>query len=99
MFPIAIHLSSGTKTALVVLAHLSIELSLDHFPSHLHKNYRKPHHIEILNFLCNNLVVENPNECILAQARGSEKTYLMINFIYGYLEKHSNSKHVFVLPK
>jgi len=29
MFPIAIHLSSGIKTALVVLAHLSIELSLD----------------------------------------------------------------------
>jgi len=29
MFPIVIHLSSSTKTALVVLAHLSAELSLD----------------------------------------------------------------------
>ncbi|KAL1224702.1 Protein CHROMATIN REMODELING 35 [Cardamine amara subsp. amara] len=70
------------------------------FPQRMHQSYMLSHHIEILNFLCTNLaVVENPNGCILAQAPISEKTFLMISFIDGYLAKHANSKPLFVLPK
>ncbi|CAH8263471.1 unnamed protein product [Arabidopsis lyrata] len=69
------------------------------FPHPLLESIMKPHHYEILNFLCKNLVVENSNGCIIAQIPLSEKTFLMINFIYGYLEKHPNSKPLFVLPK
>ncbi|VYS53424.1 unnamed protein product [Arabidopsis thaliana] len=69
------------------------------FPHPLHKMIMKPHHFEIINFLCKNLVVENSNGCIIAQTPLSEKTFLMISFIYGYLEKHPNSKPLFVLPK
>lgn len=69
------------------------------FPHPLHKMIMKPHHFEILNFLYKNLVVENSNGCIIAQTPLSEKTFLMISFIYGYLEKHPNSKPLFVLPK
>ncbi|KAL9293406.1 hypothetical protein AtEden1_Chr3g0192851 [Arabidopsis thaliana] len=36
---------------------------------------------------------------VLAQALLYEKTFLMINFIYGYLGKNLNSKHIFVLRK
>jgi len=36
---------------------------------------------------------------VLAQALLYEKTFLMINFIYGYLGKNLNSKHIFVLQK
>ncbi|CAA0384252.1 unnamed protein product [Arabidopsis thaliana] len=69
------------------------------FPHPLHRMIMKPHHFEILNFLYKNLVVENSNGCIIAQTPLSEKTFLMISFIYGYLEKHPNSKSLFVLPK
>jgi len=69
------------------------------FPHPLHKMIMKPHHFEIFNFLCKNLVVENSNRCIIAQTPLSEKTFLMISFIYGYLEKNPNSKPLFVLPK
>ncbi|XP_010431612.1 PREDICTED: protein CHROMATIN REMODELING 35-like [Camelina sativa] len=69
------------------------------YPHPLHQSCMEPRHIEIFNFLCNNLAVENPNGCILAQAPVSEKTFLLINFIYGYLGKHPDSKILFVLPK
>lgn len=45
------------------------------------------------------MAVENPNGCILAQAPISEKIFLMISFIHGYLAKHPNSKPLFLLPK
>lgn len=68
-------------------------------PHPLHKSKMKPHHIQILDFLCRNLAVENPNGCILAQVPTYEKTFLMISFIYGYLAKSPNSKPLFLLPK
>ncbi|XP_019085648.1 PREDICTED: protein CHROMATIN REMODELING 35-like [Camelina sativa] len=69
------------------------------FPHPVHRSSMNSHHIEILNFLCKNLGVQNSNGCILAQAPISEKTFLMINFIYGYIKKHPNSKPLIVLPK
>ncbi|EOA28300.1 hypothetical protein CARUB_v10024498mg [Capsella rubella] len=69
------------------------------FPHPSHRSSMSSHHIEILNFLCKNLGVEDSNGCIVAQAPISEKTFLMINFVYGYLKKYPNSKPLFVLPK
>ncbi|CAA0384236.1 unnamed protein product [Arabidopsis thaliana] len=59
----------------------------DIFPHPLHKMIMKPHHFEILNFLCKNLVVENSNGCIIDQTPLSEKTFLMISFIYVGVER------------
>ncbi|XP_010419326.1 PREDICTED: protein CHROMATIN REMODELING 35-like [Camelina sativa] len=69
------------------------------YPHPLHQSCMNLRHMEIFNFFCNNLAVENPNGCILAQAPVSEKIFLLINFIYGYLAKHPDSKVLFVLPK
>ncbi|XP_019093383.1 PREDICTED: protein CHROMATIN REMODELING 35-like [Camelina sativa] len=69
------------------------------YPHPLHQSCMDLRHIEMFNFLCNNLAVENPNGCILAQAPVSEKTFLLVNFISGYLAKHPDSKILFVLPK
>ncbi|VVB04440.1 unnamed protein product [Arabis nemorensis] len=69
------------------------------FPHPRRKTCMKPHQVKILNFLCSNLAVENPNGCILAQAPISEKTFLMINLIHGYLVKHPSAKPLLVLPK
>ncbi|XP_048236322.1 protein CHROMATIN REMODELING 35-like [Ricinus communis] len=64
-----------------------------------HKKEMKPHQVEGFNFLCSNLVGDNPGGCILAHAPGSGKTFMIITFIQSFLAKYPNARPMVVLPK
>ncbi|CAL1384905.1 unnamed protein product [Linum trigynum] len=64
-----------------------------------HLKVMKPHQIEGFNFLCSNLVSENPGGCILAHAPGSGKTFMIISFMQSFLAKYPHARPLVVLPK
>lgn len=64
-----------------------------------HMKVMKPHQVEGFNFLCSNLVTENPAGCILAHAPGSGKTFMIISFMQSFLAKYPQAKPLVVLPK
>lgn len=64
-----------------------------------HRKVMKPHQVEGFNFLCGNLVTENPTGCILAHAPGSGKTFMIISFMQSFLAKYPQAKPLVVLPK
>ncbi|XP_010548073.1 PREDICTED: protein CHROMATIN REMODELING 35 isoform X2 [Tarenaya hassleriana] len=66
-------------------------------PRHAHQ--MKPHQIEGFNFLCSNLVAENPGGCIMAHAPGSGKTFMIISFMQSFLAKYPHARPLIVLPK
>ncbi|GKV21104.1 hypothetical protein SLEP1_g31119 [Rubroshorea leprosula] len=64
-----------------------------------HMKQMKPHQVEGFNFLCSNLVTENPGGCIMAHAPGSGKTFMIISFMQSFLAKYPLAKPLVVLPK
>lgn len=64
-----------------------------------HRQQMKPHQIEGFNFLCSNLVTENPGGCIMAHAPGSGKTFMIISFMQSFLAKYPLARPLVVLPK
>ncbi|CAH2051625.1 unnamed protein product, partial [Thlaspi arvense] len=66
-------------------------------PTHAIK--MKPHQVEGFQFLCSNLVVDDPGGCIMAHAPGSGKTFMIISFMQSFLAKYPQAKPLVVLPK
>lgn len=64
-----------------------------------HSKQMKPHQVEGFNFLCSNLLSNNPGGCILARAPGSGKTFLVISFIQSFLARYLNARPLVILPK
>ncbi|PRQ23863.1 putative DNA helicase chromatin remodeling SNF2 family [Rosa chinensis] len=64
-----------------------------------HRKHMKPHQVEGFNFLCSNLLGDNPGGCILAHAPGSGKTFLIISFVQSYLARFPDARPLVVLPK
>ncbi|XP_065849491.1 protein CHROMATIN REMODELING 35-like [Euphorbia lathyris] len=64
-----------------------------------HKRHMKPHQVEGFNFLCRNLITDDPGGCILAHAPGSGKTFMIISFIHSFLTQYPNARPLVVLPK
>lgn len=64
-----------------------------------HANKMKPHQIEGFQFLCSNLVADEPGGCIMAHAPGSGKTFMIISFMQSFLAKYPQAKPLVVLPK
>lgn len=64
-----------------------------------HSKQMKPHQVEGFNFLCSNLLSNNPGGCILAHAPGSGKTFLVISFIQSFLARYLNARPLVILPK
>ncbi|XP_024016508.1 protein CHROMATIN REMODELING 35 isoform X2 [Eutrema salsugineum] len=64
-----------------------------------HANKMKPHQIEGFQFLCSNLVADDPGGCIMAHAPGSGKTFMIISFMQSFLAKFPEAKPLVVLPK
>ncbi|CAL9223171.1 unnamed protein product [Arabidopsis halleri] len=64
-----------------------------------HADKMKPHQIEGFQFLCSNLVADNPGGCIMAHAPGSGKTFMIISFMQSFLAKYPQAKPLVVLPK
>ncbi|GKV24151.1 hypothetical protein SLEP1_g33798 [Rubroshorea leprosula] len=64
-----------------------------------HWKQMKPHQVEGFNFLCRNLLVDEPGGCILAHAPGSGKTFMIISFIQSFLAKFPQGKPLVILPK
>lgn len=71
----------------------------DFFAHPMHRKHMKPHQVEGFNFLCGNLLADNPGGCILAHAPGSGKTFLIISFVQSYLARFPNARPLVVLPK
>ncbi|KAK9942620.1 hypothetical protein M0R45_008274 [Rubus argutus] len=71
----------------------------DFFAHPMHRKHMKPHQVEGFNFLCRNLMADNPGGCILAHAPGSGKTFLIISFFQSYLARFPNARPLVVLPK
>ncbi|EOA32862.1 hypothetical protein CARUB_v10016175mg [Capsella rubella] len=65
----------------------------------LHANQMKPHQVEGFQFLCSNLVADDPGGCIMAHAPGSGKTFMIISFMQSFLAKYPQAKTLVVLPK
>lgn len=59
----------------------------DFFAHPMHRKHMKPHQVKGFNFLCSNLMVDNPCGYILAHASGSGNTFLIISFILSYLAR------------
>ncbi|RVW48303.1 Protein chromatin remodeling 35 [Vitis vinifera] len=59
----------------------------------------KPHQVEGFNFLVSNLVADDPGGCILANAPGSGKTFMIISYMQSFLTKHPEVRSLVVLPK
>ncbi|KDP41751.1 hypothetical protein JCGZ_26769 [Jatropha curcas] len=68
-------------------------------PHPRHMKHMKPHQVEGFNFLCSNLVSDNPGGCILAHAPGSGKTFMIISFMQSFLAKYPQARPLVVLPK
>ncbi|XP_038706194.1 protein CHROMATIN REMODELING 35-like isoform X2 [Tripterygium wilfordii] len=64
-----------------------------------HMRQMRPHQVEGFNFLCNNLVADNPGGCIMAHAPGSGKTFMIISFVQSFLAKYPHARPLVVLPK
>ncbi|XP_065874654.1 protein CHROMATIN REMODELING 35-like [Euphorbia lathyris] len=64
-----------------------------------HKKHMKPHQVAGFNFLCSNLITDNPGGCILAHAPGSGKTFMIISFIHSFLARYPDARPLVVLPK
>ncbi|KAJ0010292.1 hypothetical protein Pint_34760 [Pistacia integerrima] len=64
-----------------------------------HMKQMKLHQVEGFNFLCNNLLTDNPGGCIMAHAPGSGKTFMIISFIQSFLGKYPQARPLVVLPK
>lgn len=64
-----------------------------------HASKMKPHQIEGFQFLCSNLVADEPGGCIMAHAPGSGKTFMIISFMQSFLAKYPQAKPLVVLPK
>uniref|UniRef100_F6I0N2 SNF2 N-terminal domain-containing protein n=1 Tax=Vitis vinifera TaxID=29760 RepID=F6I0N2_VITVI len=64
-----------------------------------HGRQMKPHQVEGFNFLVSNLVADDPGGCILANAPGSGKTFMIISFMQSFLTKHPEVRSLVVLPK
>ncbi|XP_034681896.1 protein CHROMATIN REMODELING 35-like [Vitis riparia] len=64
-----------------------------------HSRQMKPHQVEGFNFLVSNLVADDPGGCILANAPGSGKTFMIISFMQSFLTKHPEVRSLVVLPK
>ncbi|CAH8386547.1 unnamed protein product [Eruca vesicaria subsp. sativa] len=64
-----------------------------------HADKMKPHQIEGFQFLCSNLVADEPGGCIMAHAPGSGKTFMIISFMQSFLAKYPQAKPLVVLPK
>ncbi|KAL4615853.1 hypothetical protein ACB092_07G156900 [Castanea dentata] len=64
-----------------------------------HSKQMKPHQVEGFNFLCSNLLSNNPGGCILAHAPGSGKTFLVISFIQSFLARYLHARPLVILPK
>ncbi|XVF45342.1 hypothetical protein PTKIN_Ptkin02bG0198200 [Pterospermum kingtungense] len=64
-----------------------------------HKMQMKPHQVEGFNFLCSNLLADDPGGCILAHAPGSGKTFMIISFIQSFLAKYPQGRPLVILPK
>ncbi|EFH60429.1 defective in RNA-directed DNA methylation 1 [Arabidopsis lyrata subsp. lyrata] len=64
-----------------------------------HADKMKPHQIEGFQFLCSNLVADDPGGCIMAHAPGSGKTFMIISFMQSFLAKYPQAKPLVVLPK
>ncbi|XP_023920745.2 protein CHROMATIN REMODELING 35 isoform X2 [Quercus suber] len=64
-----------------------------------HSKQMKPHQVEGFNFLCSNLLSNNPGGCILAHAPGSGKTFLVISFIQSFLARYPHARPLVILPK
>ncbi|XP_010423658.2 PREDICTED: protein CHROMATIN REMODELING 35-like isoform X2 [Camelina sativa] len=65
----------------------------------LHANKMKPHQVEGFQFLCSNLVADDPGGCIMAHAPGSGKTFMIISFMQSFLAKYPQAKPLVILPK
>jgi DNA repair and recombination RAD54-like protein len=59
----------------------------------------KAHQVEVLKFLCSNLLADDPGGCILAHAPGSGKTFMVISFIKSFLAKNIDGRPLVVMPK
>ncbi|CAN1269458.1 Protein CHROMATIN REMODELING 35 [Linum perenne] len=68
-------------------------------PHPRHRKHMKAHQVEGFNFLCRNLVSDDPGGCILAHAPGSGKTFMIISFMQSFLAKYPNTRPLVVLPK
>ncbi|CAN0890426.1 Protein CHROMATIN REMODELING 35 [Linum grandiflorum] len=68
-------------------------------PHPRHRKQMKAHQLEGFNFLCSNLVSDDPGGCILAHAPGSGKTFMIISFMQSFLAKYPNARPLVVLPK
>ena len=64
-----------------------------------HGRQMKPHQVEGFNFLVSNLVADDPGVCILANAPGSGKTFMIISYMQSFLTKHPEVRSLVVLPK
>ncbi|KAJ1388613.1 SNF2-related, N-terminal domain [Sesbania bispinosa] len=68
-------------------------------PHPRHMKQMKLHQVEGFNFLCSNLITDNPGGCILAHAPGSGKTFMVISFMQSYLASSPGARPLVVLPK
>ena len=59
----------------------------------------KPHQMGGFKFLLSNLVTEDPHGCILVDAPGSGKTFMIICFMQSFLAKYPSARPLVVLPK
>jgi DNA repair and recombination RAD54-like protein len=64
-----------------------------------HRKQMKAHQVEGFNFLCSNLLTDNPGGCILAHAPGSGKTFMIISFIQSFLARNPHARPLVILPK
>ncbi|XVE93689.1 hypothetical protein REPUB_Repub01dG0215800 [Reevesia pubescens] len=64
-----------------------------------HRMQMKPHQVDGFNFLCSNLLADDPGGCILAHAPGSGKTFMIISFIQSFLAKYPQGRPLVILPK
>jgi DNA repair and recombination RAD54-like protein len=64
-----------------------------------HRRQMKHHQVEGFNFLCGNLLTDNPGGCILAHAPGSGKTFMIITFIQSFLARYPRARPLVILPK
>lgn len=64
-----------------------------------HWKQMKAHQMEGFNFLCRNLLVDDPGGCILAHAPGSGKTFMIISFVQSFLAMNPQGKPLVILPK
>ncbi|KAI4298300.1 hypothetical protein L6164_031877 [Bauhinia variegata] len=91
----------GSTKILPIRVKSSIEeLTVTEVAAHpRHMRQMKPHQLEGFNFLCSNLIADNPGGCILAHAPGSGKTFIIISFMQSFLARSPNVRPLVVLPK